>query len=172
MSYWLPNWATDHAWLPKHSLAVAPVACQTRKQTTSNSARAFLCCYRLTAQKGRFPPRRLSPLSGCREDICLVSGEALPSSSDESSSPYATNDAMGEDFETMSSSVLGFFLGACSCDLGDASRFPGSIKNTNKKKGHQDTEHKERQARWNETFSIYHHHRVHRVHMKKEQKSN
>lgn len=33
---------------------------------------------------------------------------------------------MGEDFETMSSSVLGFFLGACSCDIGDASRFPGT----------------------------------------------
>lgn len=26
----------------------------------------------------------------------------------------------------MSSSVLGFFLGACSCDTGDASRFPGT----------------------------------------------
>lgn len=85
----------------------------------------------LTAQKGNLAAaRRLSRLSLLCGTFCLSSGERLSSSSDESPSPYATNEAMADDLTAEASSVFGFFVTAAGCVNGPASRLPASKINT------------------------------------------
>lgn len=79
--------------------------------------------YHLTAQNGSFvAPCRLSRLL-CTT-LCFSSAERLSSSSDESPSPYATNDAMAGDFTVTLSSVFGFFGTTAGCEKDEASRLP------------------------------------------------
>jgi len=54
----------------------------------------------------------------------LSSEERLSSSSDESPSPYAANEAMADGLTAALSSVFGFFDTAAGCDKDGASRLP------------------------------------------------
>ena len=107
-----------------------PSPTQTPLHTTSTAilrtARPISCFkgdYHLTAQNGSFvAPCRLSRLF-CTT-LCLSSEERLSSSSDESPSPYAANEAMADGFTAALSSVFGFFEIAAGCEKDGASRLP------------------------------------------------
>jgi len=89
----------------------------------------------------------------------LSSEERLSSSSDESPSPYAANEAMADGLTAALSSVFGFFETAAGCDKDGASRLPAIRINT-----HHNTTGKDKWNRENTDIRrlSYQHHRVHR----------